>query len=475
MSDQNIRTEHRVPSTEHQRIRLPYWFDIVFVAALALYAFLGITLVPFHGDEAMQIYMSGDYATVFLEGSAASLANQGPYYIDSDAQLRILNGTINRQTIGLAWYTAGYTRADLPPAPGWDWGLSYDNDVATGHRPTEHQLVVARIPSALLLAGSVAVMFALAQRVGGRVVAYGATALYTLNPVVLVNGRRAMQEGALLFFGLLAVYAACLIVQHMRAADTHPRSAAGQFWRWALLALACGLTLASKHSGVVFVAATLGWVFIGGILRAWAGRGRLRRIALHVLQTALAGLAAVGLFVALSPALWNDPLARFGDLLAARAELIDIQVTAYPTAPMSLDERISAILTQPFMTPTAHFEADAFDVPPMQAEIARYMASPLSGVQFGVAGAALEFLSLIGIIGLVFWLLRRGRARATAAGLLVWLAVTVASLLANPLPWQRYYLSLIPVVSLLAVIGGLWLLRRLGANVYVEPAGSDPE
>ncbi|MCA9903113.1 MAG: phospholipid carrier-dependent glycosyltransferase, partial [Anaerolineae bacterium] len=438
-------------------------------------AFLGLALVTCHGDEAMQMYMSGDYATVFLDGNAASLASTGPYFIDSDPHLRILNGTINRQAIGLAWHMAGYTRADLPPAPGWDWGLSYADDVATGHRPTEHQLVVARIPSALLLAASVAVMFAPSQRVGGRAVAYGATALYTLNPVVLVNGRRAMQEGALLFFGLLAVYAACLIVQHLRTDDARPRSAVAQFWRWALLALACGLTLASKHSGIVFVAAALGWVVTGGLLRAWAGRGRLRRIALLVLQTAFAGLAAVGLFVALSPALWNDPLARFSDLLAVRAELIDIQVAAYSSTALTLDARISAILTQPFMTPTAHFETDVFDVPPMQAEIARYMASPLSGVQFGSAGAALELLSLIGIVGIAFWLLRRGRARATAAGLLVWLAVTVASLLANPLPWQRYYLSLIPVVSLLAVIGGLWLLRRLGANVYVEPAGSDPE
>jgi hypothetical protein len=38
--------------------------------------------------------------------------------------------------------------------------------------------------------------------------------------------------------------------------------------------------------------------------------------------------------------------------------------------------------------------------------------------------------------------------------------VTAASLLANPLPWQRYSLPLLPVVTLLAGVGGYELLRR---------------
>jgi len=483
MSHQNPQTEHRAPSTEHPKARLPRWLDYVFVAVLALYAFIGAPGVTFHGDEAMQIYMSGDFATAFLEGNAAALSTPGLYDIDSDAQLRILNGSINRHAIGLAWYAAGYTRDDLPPGPGWDWGLSYDDNVATGHRPSEHQLAVARIPSALLLAASVALMFALAQTVGGRALAYGATALYMFNPIVLVNGRRAMQEGALLFFGLLAVYAACLIVGKMRAHPSEPsrptlRLTDGAFWRWALLALACGLTLASKHSGIVFVAAALGWVFVGGLLRAFDARHSAPFLSSAVqltLKTALAGVLALGLTIALLPALWQDPVARFDDLLRIRAQLIDIQVTADPAAPMPLGQRVSAILTQPFMTPVAHYEAAPFDVPPMHDEIATYMASPLSGVQFGIAGVAFELLSLIGVVALALRLLRPGRDRATAIGLLIWLAVTVASLLANPLPWQRYYLALIPVASLLAILGGLWLLRLVGVNVYAEARGSDPE
>lgn len=36
---------------------------------------------------------------------------------------------------------------------------------------------------------------------------------------------------------------------------------------------------------------------------------------------------------------------------------------------------------------------------------------------------------------------------------MIWLAVTLVSLMVNPLPWQRYYLPLFPIVTLLAVIG----------------------
>jgi hypothetical protein len=81
------------------------------------------------------------------------------------------------------------------------------------------------------------------------------------------------------------------------------------------------------------------------------------------------------------------------------------------------------------------------------------MASPFSGLQFGVVlGGTLTILAGIGIL----FSMRRG----WRAGVLVWLAVTVASLLANPLDWQRYYLPLIPVATLLAGIGVYGLLRR---------------
>ncbi|MFN8449780.1 MAG: hypothetical protein U0521_14635 [Anaerolineae bacterium] len=167
----------------------------------------------------------------------------------------------------------------------------------------------------------------------------------------------------------------------------------------------------------------------------------------------------VALFVALSPALWSDPPARILDLLAARSELLDIQIETDPLAPTTLAQRIEGIITQPFMTPTQHFEAAFWaNFPTVTSDIDRYMASPFSGVQFGgVIGGA---LTLAAGIGIVVALLRRRARGEIYAGLLVWLLVTAVSLLANPLPWQRYYLPLLPAATLLAGVGLDWIARR---------------
>lgn len=437
---------------------MPTWFssnrarllDALWLLALALYIAAGVPLVSFHGDEAMQVYMSDDYAVAFFDRDLPRLTAGPPYNIDAEAQLRILNGSVNRYSIGLAWHLAGYSRADLPPAPGWDWGLDYDTNVASGHRPPDALLWLARLPSALLLAVSAAAMFGLGWQMGGRPLAYAASALYTLNPVILLNGRRAMMEGSLLAFGLLAVLLAA-VISRKRAQGAAP----GPLW-WLALAAAAALTLASKHSGAVFVAAAFGWVALAELLRR-----RPRELAGAGLRLAASGALALALFVALSPALWGDPPARLLDLAAVRAELLSIQVQADPAAPMPLAQRAEFALTQPFIAPAMHFEAGGWtSFAPISGEIARYMQSPLSGWQFGpLAGAALTLLAAFGAAALAVPRLRGGTPPGHAAGLLLWLALVLAVMFANPLPWQRYYLPLIPPVTLLAVVGLAALLR----------------
>lgn len=432
--------------------------DILYLLLLAAYVLAGVPLASFHGDEPMQIYMSRDFETAFVARNPAALTTQPPYPIDSDQHLRILNGSVNRYAIGLARALAGIGADQLPPRPGWDWGLVYADNAATGHVPSDALMLAGRLPSALFLAGSVFVIFGIGWQLGSanprlaRPLAYIVTALYGLNPIILLNGRRALQEGALLFFGLLAILTAAVIARRRSNGKPIP------VYAWAGLVLSSALTLASKHNGIVFVGAALGWVFVGELTH-FDLRGLLRTAVALVL---CGGLIAL-LFVALSPALWNDPLARLGDLLAVRAELLDIQTVADPLAPTTLSQRVEAIITQPFLTPPAHFEVSSWATfEPITEQVNRYMASPLSGVQFGaVGGLALTALAGIGIVVLLSPALRPNREWASSAGVLLWLALTAASLLANPLPWQRYYLPLIPVAALLAGISSMAIARAL--------------
>ena len=420
--------------------------DAVYLAALMLYALAGTSLVPFHGDEPMQIYFSGDYEVAVLQGNPAALTTRPPYDIDSDPQLRILNGSVHRYLVGLARQLSGIGADQLPPHPGWDWGLTYDRNVETGHRPSDALLMAGRWSSSLLLALSAPLAFGLGWVVGKRPGAYLAAGLIMLNPIVLLNGRRAMQEGALLFFGLAVVLTAAWIAS--KRAGNKPVS---PLW-WALLALTGGLALASKHSTLPFIGGALAWVFIGELTHF-----KLRPFLKTAGALIACGLLMVGVFFVLSPALWDDPLARFRDLLQVRATLLDIQTAGAPT---SLEYRAVGMFVVPYLVPPQFFEVESWgEAATIVAEIDRYLASGLAGIPFAsLLGAVVTGLMLVGMIVALLRRVRPFAEWATALGLFAWWGITALSLLANPLPWQRYFLSLIPPAALFATIGtlGLW-------------------
>jgi 4-amino-4-deoxy-L-arabinose transferase-like glycosyltransferase len=416
--------------------------DVLWLLALSVYVLAGMMLATFHGDEPMQIYMSHDYATAFIYKEPQRLTTSPPYNIDSDSQLRLLNGSINRYMIGLNWHLAGMTDGDLPPAPGWDWGLSYADNVETDHRPSDVLLAASRLSSTIFLALSIIVMFGIGWQFGGRPLAYLVSGLYAVNPVILLNGRRAMMEGSLLFFGLLTVFIAIIIARKQNS---------GRLW-WIGLVLAGSLALLSKHSGIVFVGSAFGWIFVAELTRR-----NLRDFLITIAKLVISTIVVFAIFIVLSPALWNDPLARLGNLVAERQRLIDIQVAADPLAPTTFMQRIEGIITQPFLTPPAHYEVAYWaNAEPITQEINRYMASPLSGLQFGtLLGLPLTLLAGLGIVSLLW----SRQSWALSLGMLVWLGITLASLVVNPLPWQRYYLPLLPIATLLASIGLMAVLR----------------
>jgi 4-amino-4-deoxy-L-arabinose transferase-like glycosyltransferase len=421
-----------------------FFIDLIWLLALAIFVLAGSNLAPFHGDEAMQITMSRDYKTAFIDGQPGALAVSPPYTIDSEPWLRLINGSVNRYTIGLSWHLAGLGESDLPSV--WQWALSYDDNVVRGSLPSDTLLYSARIPSSLFLALSVAVMFAIGWNLKGRGLAYFVSGLYALNPIILLNGRRAMQEGSMLFFGLLAICIAIIISHDNRS------------WRWWIgLILASALTLASKHSGVVFIAGAFGWIAAAEIAN-FGLRIRPRQFAYLLLS----GFLTIIVFIALSPGLWNDPVSRLTDLLSEREKLLTSQIIAEPTAPTTIPQRIEGILTQPFIAPPVHYEASFWaNAAPITAQIQRYMNSPLSGLQFGILiGIPLTLLAGIGL----YLTFRQRRLW----GLLVWLLITVASLLVNPLPWQRYYLPLILPMTILAGIGFLNVWRFVQKHLQPE-------
>ncbi len=404
----------------------------------------GFPMASFHGDESDFIYYSRDYATTFSDQDLQSIVRSG-------SRGRMQNGTVIPYSIGLAWHLLDVSPEGLPQYT-WLWYEGYDINLRWGTRPSQAMLLAGRLPSALFLCLSVAIMFGLGKQFGGRWLAYPVSGLYAIHPVVLLNGRRAAQEGALLCFGLLCILIAVVMVQKRSRGG-------GALWAWwAALILAGGLTLASKHSGLIFIAGALGWPLIARLIEARQGRWPLLAA-----QAVAVGLLSVAVFIALTPVLWQHPFDRLKELVVHRYELMQVQVRDAPGSPTTLGERIAGIVTQPFVTPVEHFESPRWkSYPVITAEIDRYMASPFAGLEAGpVLGTGLTVLFGLGLGIALCPRLRPDSSGTLSLGLLPWLVVTLVYLLLNPLPWQRYYLPLIPIAVLLAGIGGWGVIQGI--------------
>ena len=441
--------------------------DILWIFALMVYVLVGTPLTPFHGDESTQIMMSRDYHTLFLQGDPAPLQYRDPPLDAAEQHLRLLNGTLPKYLIGLAWHLAGFTVDDLNDQ--WLWGAGWDWNVANGHKPADALLFAARWPSALLTALSVALLFALALLWGGRRMAYPASFLLAVHPVVLLNGRRAMMEGSLLFFSLLTMLLAAWLGRRLvRASRLSQRDVAE------MLALggAAGLTMASKHSGLVPVLAAYMALAILGF-----GRSRVRgwRVAVWGLCSVL---LAGGVFLALNPAWWSDPVGRGPEVLQLREALVADQVAAFPEAVYrDVPERLGGLVAQLSTAPPAYYEVSdwaAYIADAIQA----YQASPWTGILYGInalttlVGAGVFLLALVGTARLI----RQVRTLHPVALVIgLWALLTVLMIVAAvPLAWQRYYMPLYPIEALLAGAG----IARLGRAVTVRrrpaPAPGEP-
>jgi hypothetical protein len=437
--------------------------DVVWLLALAAYILAGVSLVSFHGDEVYYMMMGRDYFTVFVEGRPDRLPVQS--IAESNMALhRIVIGSTTPYIIGASWALAGGQKDELAQGGWYLFDLSYDDNQRLGLVPSPDQMLIARLPVALLFCGSMVVMFALARLIAGREARFAAwfpylvSGLYALNPILLLNGRRALQESALLFFGLGVITIAAIIARKRELGErVHP------VW-WLGLIIVGGLTCATKQSGLLYAAVAFGWL-------AFAVRTSLhplswRAVARFGAQLAVAGLLTLLAYFAFSPGMWSaDPIRRFQEMVITRRHVMVAQVAQTPGAPALPLDRLYNIAMSSFVLPAQHFEISGFaESPAYMAMVDRYMASPLSGVQFGIfVGTALTVAAGAGLLINLFPRARGYPSRVLTVGLYMWLGANAAALLVNPLPWQRYYLSVIPPMTIFCALGLWWLARTLTA------------
>ncbi|MCA9914859.1 MAG: phospholipid carrier-dependent glycosyltransferase, partial [Anaerolineae bacterium] len=278
----------------------------------------------------------------------------------------------------------------------------------------------------------------------GQLVGVLASAIYVLNPAVLLNGRRAMMEGSMLAFTLLAMLLGLWVLRK-------------QSWqRVILLGIVAGLAVASKHTAVFTVAA----VFAGiGFFWLWQ---TFHNQQWHELLSRLAylfsaGILALVVFFALNPAWWGDPIGRAQEVLERRSELLAGQTATFGGYE-DFGAKVGGFWRQGFVVEPMYAETEIDGFISNQPElIQQYDVSITSGVSFGfIGGSALLILVIIGVGALLRGFIPQGDAWLLG----IWaVAMLLLTLLLTPLEWQRYYLPAYPVIGIFAALGIAQLLQ----------------
>jgi 4-amino-4-deoxy-L-arabinose transferase-like glycosyltransferase len=428
-------------NTNFSRILQSRWLDSLWFLAISAYILAGVALVPLHGDEATQVYMGRDFYYQFVQGDIETVMFRDWEMLDGEAatqqELRLLNGTIPKYLFGAAAFFSGYSIDEINEQ--WAWGSGWQWNQDNGHVPTGDLLLRTRIISAIMLALSAIALFFVGDALGGRRVAYLASAYYVLNPAILLNGRRAMMESAMMLFSILLVLIALWLLKK-------------RAWLlYILLGLVSGLAVASKHTSIATVAAV--FVICGGYLLVTSIRKR-ELVIKSIGAISSAGVISLLVFFALNPAWWSNPLRRVSDVLRLRQDLLNGQVGFFGGYE-HIGEQIGGFLRQTLLVLPIYAESDFDGFLSEQADvISIYDSSLLSGISIGgsIIGAAI--FGLIIIMGLVaLW---RYSALENSSSWLIggwFVAMILLTLLLTPLEWQRYYIPIYPTLGLIAALG----------------------
>jgi hypothetical protein len=394
---------------------------------------LGAAAIPFHPDESSLLYQSRDLELLFSDPLELAWGPQSGD--DPQAVYRALNAPLGKYWLALGRLAAGYGSGSV--SADWDWSETWEENVARGALPPQGALRGARAAMSVMTALAVALLYQTGRRLGGRLTGVLAAAIFALDPLVLLHGRRAMLEGALLF-GITAASLG-LICAYRR-----PIAAA----------FGSALALGTKYSGLAVIPA-------GVMASIWPDGAPPQGIRIRLMNAFKHLLALVALIWVSHPILWRQPMAALQAMWGLRSELVQAQADSLrglrPEFVLnSLPERGTAMLAHLYFTPLQFFEYGNY-LEATAAEQQAYLAIPFHGIARGGLGGSIRLA--LTLVGGLFALLKALRVHDVAQrrnlSLVALAAMMLAAslLVANPLPIQRYYLPLTPFLALFAGMG----------------------
>lgn len=470
-----------------------HWLDIALLFLTVAYILAGVSLTPFHGDESAYIWLSEDYDRVVKNRDFEKVL----YTPEGNPKqyLRLTTGSILSYSIGLL---RDVTDND-DPIEKWLWGESWEENIQMGKMPAPRLLAMGRATSAVMGAISIILFFLAAFKLSSsRVAAWCATLVFATQGAILVNIRRAMQEGPKFLFLLFTVYISLFVLQNLQAMKIR--------WQaYAFLGLASGLTLAAKqdtapmlvaiylafglfpvwnkaairffltNSLYLFAAACIAYAFFLLFMPVfwdwWETAFLLIGFAFILFQLpniksdraavllTLAGFTLMAGMTIRSPALWRDIPTPVLAMLETRQGVVAGQ-TAFIGDANQFDagtkrNRLGFLIENTISSDVMYMEAASFAVPPFHEQILVYERSGLSG-----RTGSLLFDGIIAALAILGgWVLLK---KFTGEGFFIHLLFFVTAVLLFfliSLSWQRYFLIMQIPYSLLVGFGAnrIWL------------------
>jgi len=413
----------RFPQILFKKENFIYTLSIILFLGYACYYLGGLASVPFHPDESTQIYMSDDIDTMlhhFSElfwqpGKTGSLKQ---HYHELDAP-------VTRYMIGLG----RLIEAQPPLLNDWDWSKTWDQNRAAGALPDASLLWVARFSVACLTLFSLLFLFDLVQLAFNPYTALVAAALFATNPLVLLHTRRAMAESALLFFIILFV--------------------------WSLLRFPLKSILGGAVLALAFCAKqTAGLLLIPALFTTIAFSVRSKSYSQMLLRITNFLLAFLVVTFLMNPFVWTDPVHSISSALLDRQDLTARQQNTISSANPekainTLPSQLAAVIGAVYFQPLAVADVANYLESTSAAEKI-YLSNPLNRLLHDAVSSSLLFiLAFVGLIFAFISLFRRPETFKKIFILILSFACILVGLICFvPIPFQRYYLPLLPFLSI---------------------------
>jgi len=411
------------------------WLFYLVFLLLSLFLFFGMDLVPFHPDESTQIYMSQDLFDIFKD--PLSLSYKPGTELSNEMTYRAIDMPLTRYLIGLARLITGTPNL----ASDWNWALSWEQNKGAGAIPSSTLLTYARFSPTFLLAISLYLFYFSIRKILPKTSALISTLFLGLNPLILLHGRRAMSEPALLFGITLFFWAVS-------------RDRIKPF----VVGIALALAFNAKQTGIFLVPV--------GIIAVCTLPDEENHLKDMLARSA--GLLAVFLILTLllNPYYWDSPFSALVAGYQSRSHLFNLQIADH--LPGGTPNFFSLIL---------NLISNLFILPPAVSEISKYLNPMAQQIQVyknilpHIWGRGLIVGSLqLAIFLSGFYVMKKrypSQTKPTQQNLMLLLMssliMAIGILLALPIPWQRYIVPLLPLVAFWFGCGSLPFIEVLQA------------